>query len=215
MAIRAHVGNDNFVLTPEGNHVATCFRMIHIGRVQEEFNGNKRIVNRIRIGFELNETLRVFNEEDGEQPFVIEKEYTLSMHEQANLRKDLESWRGKGFAEDEADGFDVTVLLGKPCLVNVVHRTSKSSGRQYAAISVITTLPRSIQPPKQVNPTFVFDYEENFDQFDQLPDWLKKRVENSEEYFLKEQEKSVSAQNGPPKAPASAVVVNEDDDTPF
>jgi hypothetical protein len=47
---------------------------------------------------------------------VISKEFTLSMHEKSTLRQFLESWRGKAFTEKEALSFDVTALIGKPCL---------------------------------------------------------------------------------------------------
>lgn len=46
---------------------------------------------------ELPTELRVFSEKKGEQPLVIDKEYTLSMAEKSNLRKDLKLWRGKEF----------------------------------------------------------------------------------------------------------------------
>jgi hypothetical protein len=63
------------------------------------------------ITWELPTELEVFHEEKGEEPYVVSKTYTLSMHEKATLRRDLESWRGQGFTEKEAEAFILAVPL--------------------------------------------------------------------------------------------------------
>jgi hypothetical protein len=45
-------------------------------------------------------------------PKVLSKFYTLSLHQKANLRSDLESWRSEGFTEAELEGFDLKVKCG-------------------------------------------------------------------------------------------------------
>ena len=42
--------------------------------------------------------------------FDVARVYTLCLHERAALRKDLESWRGRKFTEQELDGFDLEKL---------------------------------------------------------------------------------------------------------
>lgn len=167
---------------PSGNHVARCFSMIHIGTCEENVMGTMKRLNKVRLVFETPLETKVFKEENGEQPYSIGKDYTLSMHEKSNLRKDLESWRGAKFTDEQAEAFDVTVLLGKPCMVNVVHKVSKN-GKTYAEIAGITPIPKGLDCPPQVNDTFEFTYTP-FEQakFDKLPDWLKDKCKNSEEY---------------------------------
>ena len=46
----------------------------------------------------------IFDEEKGLQPFVLSKGHTLSLYEKANLRHNLESWRGKQFTAEEWPG---------------------------------------------------------------------------------------------------------------
>ncbi len=170
-------------LIPAGNHVARCYEMIHVGTNKEVIMGDEKILNKIRLTFELPQELRVFNEEKGEQPMVISKEYTLSMHEKSNLRKDLESWRGQGFTEDEAKSFDVTKLLGVPCLLNIIHKTSQK-GSKYTYISNVTTLIKGMDCPKQVNETFEFNFTDHFDSqvVEKFPDFIKDKIKTSSEY---------------------------------
>ena len=170
-------------LIPAGNYVARCYSMIHVGTIEEEYMGEMKTVNKCRITWELPTELRVFNEENGEQPMVISKEYTLSMHEKSNLRRDLESWRGKGFTEDQAAGFDVTKLLGVACMLNIIHKTTKK-GSEYATISNISTLPKELICAAQINETFEFNFEDSFSEetVESFPDFIKDKIKSSAEY---------------------------------
>jgi hypothetical protein len=182
MSIIAQNQQTSSPLTPAGNHIARCYSMIEIGTVEEEFQGEKKTLKKVRITWELPLETKVFKPENGEQPYSISKEYTLSMHEKANLRRDLESWRGKGFSETEAVRFDITKLLGVPCMLNVIHKVSKS-GNDFAAISSITPLAKGTSCPDQVNKSFEFGYAE-FSQakFDSLPEWLRDKMKVTPEY---------------------------------
>lgn len=170
-------------LIPAGTHLARCYQMIEIGTVKENILGQEKILTKVRIGWELPEERRIFSDEKGEQPFVISKEYTLSMNEKANLRKDLESWRGKGFSEDEAKGFDITKLLGVPCMLNIIHRTSKDGQKVYDNIAGIMPVPKSMKCPAQENKTFVLSYDAfDFNVFNSLPDFIKDKMKGSSEF---------------------------------
>src|SRR5574340_1136136 len=184
MSITATSNGTNFTPVPAGTYAARCYSMIHIGTVVDDYMGESKELNKVRITWELPTEKKVFKEENGEQPYSVSKEFTLSMHEKANLRKFLESWRGKGFTEEEAKSFDVTKLLGKSCLISIIHKTSKQ-GSQYAVISSCSTLPKGMTCPDQINPSFEFSWE-NFDQekFDNLHDWLKDKMKNSNQYKL-------------------------------
>ena len=170
---------------PQGNYVARCYQMIEIGTVKEEFQGQAKELPKVRIGWELPTEMKVFDESKGEQPLVISAEYTVSMADKSNLRKILQSWRGKAFTEDEAKAFDITKLLGVPCLLNVIHNTSKDGSKVYANIASATPLPKGMECPPQINPTFVLSYD-NFDvaKYESLPDFIKDKMKVTPEYGL-------------------------------
>lgn len=171
-------------LIEAGNYVARCYRMVEIGTVDEEFLGVKKQMHKVRIGWELPTELKTFNPEKGEQPCVIDKEYTLSLADKANLRKDLQSWLGKAFSDDEAEAFDITKLLGVHCMLNIIHvQGKKDPTKTYQAIGSVSPMPKGLICPPQVNETFVFDYE-NFDEmkFESLPDFLKEQIAKTPEY---------------------------------
>jgi len=168
---------------PSGNHVARCVKMIHIGTVNTEYLGEVKVQNKIRIGWELPNETRIFNPDKGEQPMLIENNYTLSMHEKASLRAMLQSWRGKAFTEEEAKAFDVTKLLGVACMLNVIHKPSKDGQKVYANIAGVTPLPKGFECPPQINPTFELNYDEfDDDKFESLPTFIKDEMKGSVEY---------------------------------
>ena len=105
------------------------------------------------------------------------------MYEKSNLIKDLQSWRGKPFSEDEIKAFDITKLLGVPCMLNIIHSKVKTSGKEYTSIASISGLPKGVQCPPQINTNFEFSLE-NFDntKFSSLPEWLRKKIIESKEY---------------------------------
>lgn len=166
---------------PQGNYVARCYQMIEIGTVQEEFEGQKKIMHKVRIGWELPTELRVFDEAKGEQPLVISNEYTLSMHEKSKLRAILQSWRGKAFSEDEAKSFDITKLIGVACMLNVIHKVTPNG--TYANIGSVAPIPKGLDCPAQINPTFVLSYDTfDYGKYMGLPDFIKAKMQTSLEF---------------------------------
>jgi hypothetical protein len=211
MAINATTnGNTPRELIPTGNYIARCYKMIHIGTVEEIILGEKKVLNKVRIGWELPTELRVFNEEKGEQPLVIDKEFTLSLYEKSALRGVLKSWRGKDFTEEEAKCFDITKLLGVQCMINIIHKPSKrDASKIYEEIAGITAVPKGITVPAQINSTFCLDYD-NFDEskFNSLPDFIKQKMQTSMEYsaLIQPNHREFKSDNEPTK---------EESDLPF
>jgi hypothetical protein len=181
--IATSTGSTNFEPIATGNYPARCYSMVHIGTVEENIQGTLKRLNKVRITWELPSELKVFKEENGEQPCVISKEFTLSLHEKATLRSFLKNWRGKDFTDDEAKSFDIEKLVGAPCMLNITHKTKKDGSGVYAEIGSVSAMPKGFTCPDQVNPSFVFTYE-NFDaeKFNTLPDYLKNKMVNSDEY---------------------------------
>ena len=70
-------------------------------------------------------------------------------------------------------------------MLNITHKTKKDGSSVYAEIGSVSTMPKGYACPDAINPQFVFTYE-NFDQekFNNLPDFLKNKMVNSDEYKL-------------------------------
>jgi hypothetical protein len=181
--------------------------MIEIGTEETEFQGKKKSLYKVRITWELPNEKKTFDPAKGEQPFSISKDYTLSMFDQANLRHDLESWRGKAFTDEEAKAFDITKLVGVPCLLNVVHALSQK-GKNYSKITGVTPLIKGMNCPAQINPSFIFSYDTWEDQkFAGLPDYIKKRIEATPEFKARLE--------GPPPPTDEPIFQDDEDSLPF
>lgn len=207
--IASSTGGSNYEPIQAGTYVARCYSMIHLGTVKESYMGDEKYVNKVRLTFELPTELKVFKEENGEQPQVISKEFTLSLGEKSNLRAFLNSWRGKALTEEECKAFDITVLAGKACTLSIIHKTSKVSGKTYAEIGSIGGVMKGMEVPALMNPQMVFSVS-NFDQvaFDSFPDFIKEKIVSSNEYQALQ--KSTSATSLEPE-----VQIVEEDDLPW
>jgi hypothetical protein len=166
---------------PAGTHVARCYQIIHIGTVPDTFQGEDRLVDKVRLVFEL--PLETADFGKGEQPFSIGRDFTLSMHEKSGLRAFVQSWLGKAMSDSEASKFDIGTLLGKEAMVSVMHRTA-NTGRTYADLKGASPLAKGMTCPPQVNSAFLLDYDsEDFDlRFKMLPEWLQNKVSSSAEF---------------------------------
>jgi hypothetical protein len=182
MAINAKNSGTPRELVPAGNYIARCYKMIEIGTVTENILGKTATLQKVRIGWELPTETKVFDQAKGEQPLVIDQEYSLYMSTKSNLRKMLESWRGQAFTEAEAECFDITKLIGKPCMLNIIHKTS-GKGNTYEQIAGVTAVPKGITVPPQITKTFVLSYDSfNEELFNSLPDFIKQKMMTSAEY---------------------------------
>lgn len=83
---------------------------------------------------------------DTEKRFEMSKEFTVSMNENANLRKFLGLWRGKSYTDDQAaEGAPLHKMYGVNGVMQIEHQQSKSNPeRTYARIVSVTPLLRSM-----------------------------------------------------------------------
>ena len=188
-------GNE-FAKVEPGTYIARCYSMIEVGHVEKEFNGEKKKRHEVSITWELPEELAVFNEEKGPEPYVVSKTYTLSMHEKSALRKDLESWRGKGFTELEAAKFDITKLIGVPCILSIVHQPGKTDpSKNYVVVSAISKLMKGQECPPQINPTKVLSFDKfDTEVFNSLSEYMKGRIMESDEFKALQEPATIRAQ---------------------
>lgn len=169
-------------LAPEGTHIARCIRLIHIGTVPSEYMGQAIEQNKIELMFELVDELHVFKEGEDAKPFVVSREFTLSMGEKSNLRKFVEGVTGKSIGDEESSTFDVESLVNKSCLVTIKYKTSKT-GNQRAEISSASPLMKGQVCKDPYNEPKMLTYA-SWDEgyFESLPDYIKEKIASSVEY---------------------------------
>lgn len=151
LTISAGSGKD-FEIHPVGMFAARCTRVIDLGTQDSEYLGQKKRGKKVMIAFETTE-LMTEGEFEG-RPFLMTNRYTASLHEKAALRKILVGWRSREFTEDELKAFDLKNILGKVCLLNIVHNKQKD-GKVFANIASVNPLPAGMPPPK-AGPTISF-----------------------------------------------------------
>lgn len=169
-------GDGSFTPAPTGTHIARCVRITDLGMQHGEYMGKPTRRSQILITWELpDEMIEI---EGKEIPITTSRFYTNSLGEKANLRKDLESWRGRIFTEEELRKFDLENIVGKPCLLTIV---AGENGK--TKVASVSGLPKNTICPDQINPSFTFWLDE-FDEekFDSIPDGIKAIIKKSEEY---------------------------------
>lgn len=138
MAIVAKASGDGqtFTPAPAGVHQAVCVDVVDLGLLDVTWQGVKKTQHKVNVAWQIAE-----DRDDG-KPYLVFKRYTLSLSEKANLRKDLESWRGKKFTRDEEMGFDIERLIGVNCLLNITHNEVKD--KTYANVVSIMPLAKGM-----------------------------------------------------------------------
>src|SRR5262249_53352279 len=110
----------NFDAPPAGSIPGVLVALIDLGTHTEEYDGASKETHKVYLAWELTGEAKP----GGGGNFFIGRDYTYSFAESANLRKVVQAWRGKDFAQDEE--FDLAMLLGKPCLLSLLHKQSQS-----------------------------------------------------------------------------------------
>ena len=150
---------------PAGMHHAVCYRVIDLGTQETEWQGTKKKQHKVMISWELpNELMEPYTDNEGKEhparPFTVHKKYTLSFHEKAALLKDLNSWRGRPFTDDELsgppNGFHMSNIVGANCFLNVIHNPSEN-GKVYANIAAVAPLSRGMDTVEPTNQKVFFD----------------------------------------------------------
>ena len=238
MSLTLKQGDNDFEKLEKGIYHATCFRMVDLGTQDNTYKGetNKRL--KVRLDFEITEALDPDTNQvtmaDG-RPFGVGREYTASLFESANLRKDLESWRGKSFTQEELDSLELTDFLG--CTVKIEVGLTQQTAEFAGGNPKIMRLSEPRNGTEQVatvNPQVAFDmsvYCDEFngnsnanskamcDVFDDVPAYLQKKVEESYEYRAAV-EKGARASTVEVEAPAESLAdlassSDDDDKLPF
>lgn len=161
MSLTVSEGASGTYSPPEaGTFTATCCNILDLGTQVSTFEGESKAARKIQLAFELTDP-DAGQRDDGSR-HIIRKRFTASLHAKAGLRKFLESWRGRPFDAQELKGFSLPVLLGKPCLLGIVHEAK--GDKVYANLSSVMKLPRGMTAPAGTEQPSAFDMA--------APDWL-------------------------------------------
>jgi hypothetical protein len=173
----------NFTLAPSGTFVARCCQVIYLGQHDETYMGQpKGLVGKLRLAFELPTELHEFQPGKPE-PFMLGREYSWSLGENATLRKHAESWRGGKYTAEEINNFDPMKMLKAPALITVVHN-QKPDGRKVAKLENITGLPKGMVCPNAILTPIPYSvlWGRNHENFAKLPQWIQEKCSQCAEW---------------------------------
>jgi hypothetical protein len=127
---------------PEGIHPAVCVDVMDLGLVETEFQGQKKMVNKVKLVFESEQKT-----EDGKN-CTVSKNFTASLHPKAKLAEFLGKWRGRPVVPGET--IDLAKLLGACCTLVISHQQNMT-GKTYASIDAVS------KPTKKVTASGTYD----------------------------------------------------------
>lgn len=142
-----------------GTYPARCYRFLDLGTQPKTYKGQTKLLRQIRLSWELPTELMTKGDSTG-KPFTVHNTYTWSMSEKAILRKTLESWRGKKFADTDfgEGGFDTRKLLGAVCMLGISN--TEKDGKTYSNIATVSPMLKGYQMPEPINPTLYFSFDD-------------------------------------------------------
>ena len=97
--------------------------------METEFQGQRRLVNKVRVVFETEQR------NGGGQELHITKTFTASLHPKAKLSEFLGKWRGRPVVPGES--IDLAKLIGANCTLVISHQQNMV-GRTYASIDAVS-----------------------------------------------------------------------------
>lgn len=158
----------------EGVYEAVCSGLIDLGRqYSKQYD---RVNDQIRLVWDvLGETVKYGDKESPRQVF---SDLTVSLDEKSNMRKLLQSWRGKSFTTEELKGFDLRNVLGVGCQVQIIHKNTDNG--VYGKVNTVIPLPKGKKPPSITPNVFDLSDDSTYAAFDTLPHYLQVRISGAE-----------------------------------
>lgn len=195
-------GDRKYENAPAGAHAARCYRVIDLGTQTFQVKGETKQAWQCILSWELAKKM-----EDG-TPYTVNEKYTVSTNSKAKLAAILEGWRGRPFTEEERKRFEMKNVLGKYCLLNIVH--TNRGDRTYANVVSAMPIPDGMTSPAPVNAEVYYSLSDHDAAvYEKLPKYYQETIAKSPEY----QNRSVKT------AAPVAVAAGEDDelndDIPF
>lgn len=201
----------DFVPVPTGLHLARCYEIIDFGTQQGEWQGQPKFTRKVMFKWEVHS-----EDEQGKptvtgkgEPMSISKNYTLSLSENARLRQNLRSWRGREFTTEELKAFEIKNVLGAWCMLSIIKTTGKN-GKEYTNVDNTMPVPLAIKKaglPEGHNPLRLFHIDSaDMEIYASLSDYVKGIIHKSPEW---------QARGGEAEQPAGGSIEDMDSDIPF
>lgn len=156
-----------------GSYIARCISIIDLWSQYNSKYDNR--FDKFRIVFELPNELRVFKEENWEQPMVLSKEMTNVLSKKSHLTAMLQSrlWTIPA-------SFMLDDLLWKECLLSVW--TYEKDWEEKNTINGVSPMIKGTTCPEQINPSFLFELDKfDMDKFNKLSDYTKEKIFKSQQ----------------------------------
>ena len=160
---------------------AVCINVIDGGYEKNIYMGqDKGYQRKIFILWEIGQ--RITKGDFAGQHMIVSKEYTFAVSPKSNLRKDLESWRGKVFEERHNSNGTIT-LIGE--------KKNKDTGKiEKVAFSIdmligancLLNLQNVSKTKTFIAPTSIMPFDKNFQKVNReiepnyIPDWIAKKI---------------------------------------
>jgi hypothetical protein len=135
--------NRVYELHPEGIYPAVCVDVIDLGLQRREFQGETKMVPRLRVVFET-EAIGT----DGRR-LSVSKSFTASVHQKSRLAEFLGRWRGRPVMPGES--IDLDKLIGACCTLVISHAALRN-GDRYASIDGVSKPTRKVTASGSYDP---------------------------------------------------------------
>jgi len=136
MKVRENEGT--WAPAPAGFFPAVCCDIVDKGVMDGPF-GPK---HKVEIWWQLSE-----KDPANGKPFLARRRYNAGLgaaSKPSDLRRDLETWRNRPFTKEEAADFDLDVLLGKNCQLQIVHKIK--DGGTFANVTMVAPPTKGATP---------------------------------------------------------------------
>lgn len=162
-------------LLHEGIYTGVCYAVIDLGEQYDEWHDKYN--RKLMLMWEIpDETFELGGKEVTR---TISEIYTASLNEKSNLRKALESWRGKALTAEEQAKFNASDMIGCGCSLQIIHRTKGE--KIYPNIASIMSLKKNEETPKATIEPIIFDLDDEttHDAYERLPSFAKRILEKA------------------------------------
>lgn len=167
-----------------GTYPARLIRVLDMGmQAQAPYQGqDKPPAHMVDFTYELLDVFMVDKDgkEDEEKPRWISETFPLH-HPSADLAKSTK--RAKALDPNDDFKFDLTAMVGQPCMLTIVQKQSK--GNTYANVGNITVMrAKDVEKaPKLKNEPVVFTLDDpDLEVFKSFPDWIQEKIKGNLEF---------------------------------
>lgn len=167
-----------------GTLPARLVRVIDLGiQPQAAYQGqDKPPAHMVDFTYELLDVFMLDKDgkEDESKPRWISESFPIH-HPSADLAKSTK--RAKALDPNEDYDYDLTRMVGAPCMVTIGHKQSK--GKTYANIIGVTTMRNkdAEKAPALKNDPVVFTLDDpDMEVFNKFPDWIKEKIQGNLEF---------------------------------